>query len=196
MKQIAAQSSAASSEYDKENLDKRAAALGGKVAVIKVGGATETEIEEKKYRVDDAVAAVKAALDEGIVPGGGVTLINLASEIKVTGNDGAAAGAQLLKNALEQPFRILLSNAGLNADEWLPHVRSGKPGFGIDVNNATKLVDLKTVGIVDPARVTKEALQNAASIAGTAMTMGALVVEIPEKATPAAPDMGGMGGMM
>ena len=195
MKQIAAQSSAASSEYDKENLDKRAAALGGKVAVIKVGGATETEIEEKKYRVDDAVAAVKAALDEGIVPGGGVTLINLASEIKVTGNDGAAAGAQLLKNALEQPFRILLSNAGLNADEWLPHVRSGKPGFGIDVNNATKLVDLKTVGIVDPARVTKEALQNAASIAGTAMTMGALVVEIPEKAPAAPAGGGGMGPM-
>lgn len=194
MKQIAAQSKAASSEYDKENLDKRAAALGGKVAVIKVGGATETEIEEKKYRVDDAVAAVKAALDEGIVPGGGVTLINLASEIKVEGNDGVAAGAQLLKNALEQPFRILLGNAGLNPDEWLPQVRSGKVGFGIDVNNATKLVDLKAVGIVDPARVTKEALQNAASIAGTAMTMGALVVEIPEKA-PAAPAGGGMGPM-
>ena len=194
MKQIAAQSSAASSEYDKENLDKRAAALGGKVAVIKVGGATETEIEEKKYRVDDAVAAVKAALDEGIVAGGGVTLINLANDIKVTGNDGAAAGAQLLKNALEQPFRILLNNAGLNADEWLPQVRSGKPGYGIDVNNATKLVDMKAVGVVDPARVTKEALQNAASIAGTAMTMGALVVEIPEKAAPA-PVGGGMGPM-
>lgn len=194
MKQIAAQSKAASSEYDKENLDKRAAALGGKVAVIKVGGATETEIEEKKYRVDDAVAAVKAALDEGIVAGGGVTLINLASDIKVDGNDGAAAGAQLLKNALEQPFRILLDNAGLNADEWLPQVRKGKAGQGIDVNNPLKLVDLKTAGIVDPARVTKEALQNAASIAGTAMTMGALVVEIPEKAA-AAPGGGGMGPM-
>lgn len=193
IKQINAQIDVASSEYDKENLEKRRAALKGKVAVIKVGGATETEIEEKKYRVDDAVAAVKAALDEGIVPGGGVTLINLASNIKVDGNDGAAAGAQLLKNALEQPFRILLNNAGLNADEWLPQVKNAKPGLGIDVNSATKLVDMKAVGIVDPARVTKEALQNAASIAGTAMTMGALVVEIPEKAAPAMPGAGGMG---
>jgi len=192
IKQINAQIKAASSEYDKENLEKRRAALSGKVAVIKVGGATETEIEEKKYRVDDAVAAVKAALDEGIVAGGGVTLINLATEIKVDGNDAVAAGAQLLKNALEQPFRILLTNAGLNADEWLPQVKSGKVGQGIDVNHPTKLVDLKTAGIVDPARVTKEALQNAASIAGTAMTMGALVVEIPEKpAAGAAP--GAMG---
>ena len=192
IKQINAQIKDASSEYDKENLEKRRAALSGKVAVIKVGGATETEIEEKKYRVDDAVAAVKAALDEGIVPGGGVTLINLASEIKVDGNDAVAAGAQLLKNALEQPFRILLTNAGLNADEWLPQVKAGKPGFGVNVNKADKLVDLKSAGVVDPARVTKEALQNAASIAGTAMTMGALVVDIPEKA-PATPAPGGMG---
>ena len=192
VKQINAQIKDASSEYDKENLEKRRAALSGKVAVIKVGGATETEIEEKKYRVDDAVAAVKAALDEGIVPGGGVTLINLASDIKVTGNDAVAAGAQLLKNALEQPFRILLTNAGLNADEWLPQVKSGKSGFGVNVAEPTKLVDMKAAGVVDPARVTKEALQNAASIAGTAMTMGALVVDIPEKA-PATPAPGGMG---
>jgi chaperonin GroEL len=179
IKQINAQIDKASSEYDKENLEKRRAALSGKVAVIKVGGATETEIEEKKYRVDDAVAAVKAALDEGIVPGGGVTYINLATAVKTED-----AGAQLLKNALEQPFRILLTNAGLNADEWLPKVKTGKNGQGIDVNKADKLVDLKSVGIVDPTTVSKEALQNAASIAGTAMTMGALVVEIPEKQPP------------
>lgn len=198
VKQINAQIEAATSEYDKENLEKRRAALSGKVAVIKVGGATETEIEEKKFRVDDAVAAVKAALSEGIVPGGGVTLINLATTIKVDGNDSAAAGAQLLKNALEQPFRILLTNAGINADEWLPQVKSGKPGFGVNVNDPTKLVDLKTAGVVDPARVTKEALQNSVSIAGTSMTMGALVVEVPkeEKAEGGAPGMGGMGGMM
>ncbi|HET6924946.1 MAG TPA: chaperonin GroEL, partial [Candidatus Saccharimonadales bacterium] len=176
IKQIDAQVAAATSEYDKENLEKRRAALQGKVAVIKVGGATETEIEEKKFRVDDAVAAVKAALDEGIVPGGGVTLINLAGGIKTDGADSAAAGAQLLKNALEQPFRILLTNAGLNADEWLPQVKNGKAGFGVDVNQPSKLVDLKTAGVIDPTRVTKEALQNAVSIAGTAMTMGALVV--------------------
>ena len=139
IKQINAQVAAASSEYDKENLEKRRAALQGKVAVIKVGGATETEIEEKKFRVDDAVHAVKAALDEGIVPGGGVTLINLAGEVKVEGSDSAAAGAQLLKNALEQPFRILLTNAGLNADEWLPQVKNGKVGFGVDVNDEANL---------------------------------------------------------
>ena len=197
IKQINAQVAAASSEYDKENLEKRRAALQGKVAVIKVGGATETEIEEKKFRVDDAVHAVKAALDEGIVPGGGVTLINLAGEVKVEGSDSAAAGAQLLKNALEQPFRILLTNAGLNADEWLPQVKNGKVGFGVDVNDASKLVDLKAAGVVDPARVTKEALQNAVSIAGTAMTMGALVVDVPEPkgSDPAAGMGGGMAGL-
>lgn len=195
IKQINSQIEQASSEYDKENLEKRRAALSGKVAVIKVGGATETEIEEKKYRVDDAVAAVKAALDEGIVPGGGVTLVNLASEIKPTGNDSLAAGKQLLKNALEQPFRILLSNAGINADEWLPQVKAAKQGQGVNVNDPSKLVDLKAEGIVDPTRVTKESLQNATSIAGTAMTMGALVVDVPEKAAPAMPSPGGMGGM-
>lgn len=194
--QITAQANVASSEYDRENLEKRRAALDGKVAVIKVGGATETEIEEKKYRVDDAVAAVKAAMTEGVVPGGGVTLVNLAQTIKVEGNDSTAAGAQILKNALEQPFRILTTNAGLNADEWLPQVRAAKAGQGVDVNDPSKLVDLKTAGVVDPARVTKEALQNSVSIAGTAMTMGALVVEVPEPKS-AAPDMSGaMGGMM
>jgi chaperonin GroEL len=193
IKQISTQGEAASSEYEKENYDKRRAALSGKVAVIKVGGATETEIEEKKYRVDDAVAAVKAALDEGIVAGGEVTLINLAENIKVSGSDAPSAGRQLLKNALEQPFRILLSNAGLNADEWLPQVKKGKPGQGVDVNNPAKLVDMKTAGVVDPVTVTKEALQNSVSIAGTAMTMGALVVDIPEKEAPAAQAGGGMG---
>jgi chaperonin GroEL len=188
VKQITTQADAATSEYDKENFEKRRAALNGKVAVIKVGGATETEINEKKDRVDDAVHAVKAALAEGIVPGGGVTLINLADSIS-----GEEAGAQMLKNALEQPFRILLSNSGLNADEWLPQVRKAKPGQGVDVNRADKLVDLKSAGVVDPARVTKEAIQNAVSIAGTSMTMGALVVDVPEKSAPAAPDMGGMG---
>jgi chaperonin GroEL len=199
IKQINAQIAQATSEYDKENLEKRRAALSGKVAVIKVGGATETEIEEKKFRVDDAVHAVKAALEEGIVPGGGVTLINLSNTVssKTTDDDSVVAGRQLLVKALEQPFRILLSNAGLNADEWLPQVKAGKSGFGVDLNKPTKLVDLKANGVVDPARVTKEAIQSAVSIAGTSMTMGALVVEVPkeEKADPAA-GMGGMGAMM
>lgn len=189
--QITTQGASASSEYDKENYDKRRAALQGKVAVIKVGGATETEIEEKKFRVDDAVAATKAALEEGIVSGGGVTLVNLATSVSVEGTDSQAAGAQLLQNALEQPFRILLTNAGLNADEWLPQVKA-KKGQGVDVNKADKLVDLKSVGVVDPKRVTREAIQNAVSIAGTAMTMGALVADVPKPETSAAG--GGMPG--
>ncbi len=195
--QITSQASSASNEYDREQLEKRRAALSGKVAVIKVGGATETEIEEKKFRVDDAVAAVKAALDEGIVAGGGVTLINLATTIKNSSSEDATvtAGKTILINALEQPFRILLTNAGLNADEWLPQVKKGKSGQGVDVNNPSKLVDMKSAGVVDPARVTKEAVQNAVSIAGTAITMGALVVDVPEPKA-AAPDMSGMGGMM
>ena len=200
LEQISRQIEAASSEYDKENLEKRRAALQGKVAVIKVGGATETEIEEKKFRVDDAVHAVKAALDEGVVPGGGVTFVNLIFAVtpEAGGDSSVLAGKSLLFRAFEQPFRILLENAGINPDEWLPQVRKAKPGFGVNVNDASKLVDLKAVGIVDPTRVAKEAIQNAVSIAGTAMTMGALVVEVPEK-TPTAmpsPDMGGMGGMM
>jgi chaperonin GroEL len=201
IKQINAQVAQATSEYDKENLEKRRAALSGKVAVIKVGGATETEIEEKKFRVDDAVAAVKAALAEGIVAGGGVTLVNagqLIPTIVSDDDDSKAAGARILMRALEQPFRILLTNAGINADEWLPQVlKANKDGQGVDVNNPVKLVDLKAAGVVDPTRVAKEAVQNAVSIAGTAMTMGALVVDVPkeEKADPAA-GMGGMGGMM
>jgi chaperonin GroEL len=191
------QADSANSGYERTNLEQRRAALSGKVAVIKVGGATETEIEEKKFRVDDAVAAVKAALAEGIVPGGGVTLINLISTINVNPNDDltVTAGKQLLMRALEQPFRILLTNAGLNADEWLPQVRAGKAGHGVNVNDPGKLVDLKAEGVIDPARVTKEALQNSVSIAGTAMTMGALVVDVPKDDSAAAgnPGMGGMG---
>lgn len=193
--QINTQIKAATSEYDKENLEKRRAALSGKVAVIKVGGATETEIEEKKFRVDDAVASVKAALDEGIIPGGGVTLILLSKDITTDKNDGIDAGKQLLKTALIRPFYELMSNSGLNPDEWLPRILDAKDGWGIDVNSPGKLVDLRAVGVVDPTRVTKEALQNAVSIAGTAMTMGALVTDVPEPKEPQAPPMGGGMGM-
>lgn len=193
--QINEQAKATTSDYDRGELEKRRAALSGKVAVIKVGGASETEIEEKKYRVDDAVAAVKAAMNEGIVPGGGVTLVNLSSAIKTLNDETENAGAQLLARALEQPFRILMDNSGENPDEWLPQVKKAKAGQGVDVNKPTKLVDMKKAGIIDPVLVTKQAVQNSTSIAGTSMTMGALVTDVPEpkSAAPTTPDMGGMG---
>jgi len=188
VKQILAQAGIATSSYDKEQLEKRAASLDGKVAVIKVGGATETEINEKKYRVDDAVAATKAALAGGIVPGGGVTLVDLAGTIK-----SDETGHQILKVALKTPFKCLMDNAGLNADALIAQVETAKSGQGIDVMNPDKgLIDLKSAGIIDPVRVTHEAIETAVSIAATAMTMGALIVDIPEK-EPATPQMGGMG---
>lgn len=193
--QIKAQSDNVSSNYDKEQLDKRAAALSGKVAVIKVGGATETEIDEKKFRVDDAVAATKAALAEGIVAGGGVTLVNLSTSLKVSGADSHSAGRQILKDALKQPFLQITANAGLNSEALLAQVETGKPGFGVNVMNPEAgLVDVKKAGVIDPARVTKEAVQNAVSIASTAATMGALIVDIPEAEVSAGG--GGMPGGM
>lgn len=194
--QIIAMADNASSEYDKEQYEKRAAALSGKVAVIKVGGATETEIDEKKFRVDDAVAATKAALAEGIVAGGGVTLVNLAASIQADGADSISAGRQILKQALRVPFTLITANAGLNSEALLAQVEAGKAGQGIDVNNPDAgLVDVKKVGVIDPVKVTKEAVQNAVSIASTAATMGALVVDIPEPPAPAAPAGGMPGGM-
>ena len=187
---IKSQANLATSDYDREQYEKRAAALSGKVAVIKVGGATETEIDEKKYRVDDAVAATKAALDEGIVTGGGVTLVNLANQL--TGDD---AGTKIVKNALKAPLVHILENAGLNAQALLAAVENAKPGQGINVMEPEKgLQDLKKAGVIDPARVTREAVQNAISIAATAITMGALIVDLPEKEDTGAAgaNMGGM----
>ncbi|QHN42308.1 chaperonin GroEL [Candidatus Mycosynbacter amalyticus] len=195
--QITTQAESAPSNYDREQYEKRAAALSGKVAVIKVGGASETEIDEKKFRVDDAVAATKAALAEGIVAGGGVTLVNLSDAIKADGADSHSAGKLILKNALKQPFLQIMANAGLNSEALLAQVENGKAGFGIDVNAPENgLIDVKKAGVIDPARVTKEAVQNAVSIASTAATMGALVVDIPEKEAPAAGGMPGGMGMM
>ncbi len=189
--EITAQAKASTSKYDRGELTKRQAALGGKVAVIKVGGASETEIEEKKFRVDDAVAAVKAAMSEGVVAGGGVTLVNLSKKVATRKDPVEDAGAQLLVRALEQPFRILMENSGENPDEWLPQVKNAKPGQGVNVQDPAALVDLLKAGIVDPVLVTKQAVQNAVSIAGTSMTMGALVVDVPEPKAPAG--AGGMG---
>ena len=187
---IKSQANLATSDYDREQYEKRAAALSGKVADIKVGGATETEIDEKKYRVDDAVAATKAALDEGIVAGGGVTLVNLANQL--TEED---AGTKIVKNALKTPLLHILENAGLNAQALLATIENAKPGQGINVMEPEKgLQDLKKAGVIDPARVTREAVQNAISIAATTITMGALIVDLPEKedTSAAGANMGGM----
>lgn len=185
---INSQAEMASSDYEREELAKRAAALSGKVAVIKVGGATETEIDEKKFRVDDAVAATKAALSEGIVAGGGVTLLNLAA-----GLSDKEAGSKIVKDALAMPFITIMENAGLNAQALLAEVSHAKPGFGVNVSKPDDgVIDLKKAGIIDPARVTREAVQNAISIAATTITMGALIVDVPEP-TPAAPAGGEMG---
>lgn len=186
---IESQAGIATSDYERGELEKRAAALAGKVAVIKVGGASETEIDEKKFRVDDAVAATKAALSEGIVAGGGVTLVNLASKL-----DASDPGERIVQNALKAPFIHIMENAGLNSQALLAQVEAAKPGQGINVMEPDKgLVDLKKSGVIDPARVTREAVQSATSIAATAITMGALIVDVPEKedANPSA----GMGGM-
>ena len=186
---IESQAGIATSDYERGELEKRAAALAGKVAVIKVGGASETEIDEKKFRVDDAVAATKAALSEGIVAGGGVTLVNLASKL-----DASDPGERIVQNALKAPFIHIMENAGLNSQALLAQVEAAKPGQGINVMEPEKgLVDLKKSGVIDPARVTREAVQSATSIAATAITMGALIVDVPEKedANPNA----GMGGM-
>ncbi|MBR1795921.1 MAG: chaperonin GroEL [Candidatus Saccharibacteria bacterium] len=194
--EITNQASFTTSDYEHGEFMKRAAALQGSVAVIKVGGATETEIDEKKFRVDDAVAATKAALAEGIVSGGGVTLVSLANELsaKSTASEPEKAGYEIVKKALKTPFVTIMENAGLNSQALLAEVEKAKDGQGINVMAPEKgLIDLKKAGVIDPARVTREAVQNAISIAATAITMGSLIVNLPEPPAPAAgPDMGGM----
>lgn len=179
----------ANSDFERDELNKRAASLGGKVAIIKVGGATETEIAEKKFRVDDAVAATKAALAGGIVAGGGVTPCTLARDFTKNHKD-LSAGAGVLTDALKKPFLQLMDNAGLNSAALLDQVEKSANNVGVNVMTG-KTEDLVKAGIVDPANVTHDAIETAVSIAATAITMGALVVDLPEPAKPAAPDMGG-----
>ena len=186
---IESQAAVANSDYERGEFEKRKAALSGKVAVIKVGGATEPEIDEKKYRVDDAVSATRAALAEGIVAGGGVTLVNLAKTLK--GNDN---GTKIVRNALKTPFLHILENAGLNSQALLAEVEnSSREGFGFDVMAPEKgILDMKKIGVIDPARVTREAVQNAVSIAATTITMGAMITIVPEPKAPAPTDDGMM----
>ncbi len=184
------------SDFDREKLQERLAKLAGGVAVIQVGAASEVEMKEKKLRMEDALAATKAAVEEGIVAGGGTAYINaipkVAKLLDETEGD-EKTGVQIVLKALEEPVYQIAVNAGLEGAVIVDKVRNAKPGFGYDVISE-KLVDMIAVGIVDPAKVTRSALQNAASVAATLLTTEAVVADIPEP-EPAAPAGGGMGGM-
>ena len=196
--QINAEIEESSSDYDREKLQERLAKLSGGVAVIKVGAATEIEMKEKKARVEDALNATKAAVLEGIVPGGGVALVRAKASLdKLEGeNDDQNVGINILRRALEEPLRQFVSNAGSDSSVILNEVANGKGNFGY--NAATdEYGDMIEMGIVDPTKVTRYALQNAASVTGLLLTTEAMVTEAPQDEAPVAPmpDMGGMGGM-
>jgi chaperonin GroEL len=194
--QIRAQIEETTSDFDREKLQERLARLAGGVAVIKVGAATETELKERKLRIEDALAATKAAVEEGIVPGGGVSYVNVMAAV---GNVEAAGdvktGVDIVKRALEEPMRQIAENAGLEGSVILEKVRNSEPGVGFDAARQVYINMIKA-GIVDPTKVTRSALQNAASVAATFLTTESVVADIPEKNPPAPPMPGaGMDGM-
>jgi chaperonin GroEL len=202
--QIRAEIEGSTSDYDREKLQERLAKLAGGVAIVRVGAATETELKEKKHRVEDALSATRAAVEEGIVPGGGVALINAIPALDSINLEGdAATGVRILRRALEEPMRMIAANAGLDGPVVIERVRGlkkeGKNTWGYDVIE-NGYVDMLEAGIIDPAKVTRSALQNAASIAALFLTTEAVVADKPEKegagAAAAADPMGGMGGMM
>src|SRR2546421_657482 len=199
IKQIKAEIETTDSDFDREKLQERLAKLAGGVAVVKVGAATETEMKEKKHRVEDALQATRAALEEGIVPGGGVALLNAVKAIKLDTFEGdERTGAAIIARALEEPIRQLTHNAGLEGSVVVNQVREAETGQGLNVDT-NEVEDLVKAGIIDPTMVTRSALQNAASIAKNILTTEAIVAEAPEK-MPAGAGMGGgmgdMGGMM
>src|SRR5262245_21893925 len=196
IKQLKSEIETTDSDFDREKLQERLAKLSGGVAVVKVGAATETEMKETKHRVEDALQAARAALEEGVVPGGGVALLNAADSVRgdfesLEGDE--RTGAQIIIKSLEEPLRQLATNAGLEGSVIVQQVRSAKPGEGLNVDTG-EVTDLLKAGITDPTMVTRSALQNAASIAKNILTTEAIVAEPPEKsAAPAGmPDMGGM----
>ena len=199
IKQIRAEIETSDSDFDREKLQERLAKLAGGVAVVKVGAATETEMKEKKHRVEDALQATRAALEEGIIPGGGVALVNAISSLdglELAGDE--ATGATIVRRALEEPLRQLADNAGLEGSVVVGKVRELANGHGLNVDSG-EYVDLVEQGIIDPAMVTRSALQNAASIAKNILTTECVVVDKPEDGGPMgggmSPNMGGMGGM-
>ncbi len=194
IKQLKAEIENTDSDFDREKLQERLAKLAGGVAVVKVGAATETEMKEKKHRVEDALQATRAALEEGIVPGGGVALLSASAAIKLDGfgDPDERTGAQIIVRALEEPLRQLADNAGLEASVVVNKVRMAAKGQGLNVDT-NEVEDLVRAGIIDPTMVTRSALQNAASIAKSILMTEAIVAEPPEKA--GAGMAGGMGGM-
>ena len=198
VKQIRQQIEEATSDYDKEKLQERVAKLAGGVAVIKVGAATEVEMKEKKARVEDALHATRAAVEEGVVPGGGVALVRALANIgELEGiNDDQTAGIYLALRAMEAPIRQIASNAGAEASVVVDKVKSGSGNYGYDAATG-EYGDMIELGILDPAKVTRSALQAAASVAGLMITTEAMVADLPEEkgAGGGMPDMGGMGGM-
>jgi len=196
IRQIKAEIDTTDSDFDREKLQERLAKLAGGVAVVKVGAATETEMKEKKHRVEDALQATRAALEEGIVPGGGVVLVNAIPALEDLGLEAdERTGAYIVRRALEEPLRQLADNAGLEGSVVVGKVKELKPGHGLDVETGEYL-DLVKKGIIDPAMVTRSALQNAASIAKNIITTEAVVAEAPEKSgAGAGMPGGGMGGM-
>jgi chaperonin GroEL len=196
IKQLKSEIETTDSDFDREKLQERLAKLAGGVAVIKVGAATETEMKEKKHRVEDALQATRAALEEGIVPGGGVALLNSGKAIKLDSFDGdARTGASIVARSLEEPIRQLADNAGLEGSIVVDKIRTGTKGNGLNVETG-EYEDLVKAGIIDPTMVTRSALQNAASIAKNILTTEAVVAEAPEKAPAAAGMPGGMPDMM
>jgi chaperonin GroEL len=196
IKQIKAQIEETSSDYDREKLQERVAKLAGGVAVIKVGASTEIEMKEKKARVEDALHATRAAVEEGVVPGGGVALIRALAAIKDTKgiNEDQNHGIQIALRAMEAPLREIVTNAGEEPSVIVNRVKEGQGNFGY--NAATgEFGDMVAMGILDPTKVTRTALQNAASIAGLMITTEAMVAELPKKDEPAMGGAGGMGGM-
>src|SRR5689334_2069722 len=195
IKQIKSEIETTDSDFDREKLQERLAKLAGGVAVVKVGAATETEMKEKKHRVEDALQATRAALEEGIVPGGGVALLHAIKAVAAEKLDGdEKTGAKIVIRALEEPLRQLAENAGLEGSVVVNDVRGAKSGQGLNVDSG-EIVDMVKAGIIDPAMVTRSALQNAASIAKNILTTEAVVAEAPEKQA-AAPMGGGMPDMM
>jgi chaperonin GroEL len=193
--EIRQQIEAATSDYDREKLQERVAKLAGGVAVIKVGAATEVEMKEKKARVEDALHATRAAVEEGVVPGGGVALLRARSTLAdlETANADQAAGVKIVLKAIEAPLRQIVQNAGDEPSVVVNKVLEGKGNFGY--NAATgEYGDMLEMGVLDPAKVTRSALQHAASVAGLMLTTDCMVAELPED-KPAMPDMSGMGGM-